>query len=440
MNTIKICWRLYKLRINIFFSLFLGLMLTANAQQKNQFVAINLHQFTLKNKPLYYIGANYWYGGTLGNTTAGKARLKTELDFLQKNGITNLRVMVGTEGSGQISGVQRVKPALQTRQGEFDLTQLDGLDYLLAEMGKRNMKAVLFLSNNWEWTGGFLQYLNWNGLISDSVIQRKLNWDEYRDYVSKFYTCGPCRNAYLKQVDLVLKRKNKYSGKKYINDEAIMAWEIANEPRPMRPSANNAYRIFIRDAAAHIKRIDKNHLVTTGVEGEMGTESMELYEAIHKDKNIDYLTIHIWPKNWGWFKGDDIETGFNSIINNTKQYILKHTAVAAKINKPLVIEEFGLPRDNHSFSPDASTTLRDSLYKAIFLLWSDNKANKGFIGGCNFWAFGGTARPLLGQVFWKDGDDYLGDPPMEEQGLNSVFDSDTSTWKLINSFSNPKSK
>jgi len=440
MNTIKICWGLYTLRINIFISLFLGLILSANAQQKNQFVTINLHQFTLKNKPLYYIGTNYWYGGTLGNTSAGKARLQTELDFLYKKGITNLRVMVGTEGSGQINGVQRVKPALQTKQGEFDLTQLDGLDYLLAEMGKRDMKAVLFLSNNWEWTGGFLQYLNWNGLIPDSILQRKLNWDEYRDYVSMFYTCGPCRNAYLKQVDIVLKRENKYSGKKYVNDEVIMAWEIANEPRPMRPSANDAYTIFISDVAAYIKRIDKNHLVTTGVEGEMGTESMELYEAIHKDKNIDYLTIHIWPKNWGWFKGDDIETGFNNIINNTKQYILKHAAVAAKINKPLVIEEFGLPRDHHSFSPDALTTLRDSLYKTIFLLWSESKTSKGFIGGCNFWAFSGTARPLPGQVFWKDGDDYSGDPPMEEQGLNAVFDSDTSTWKLIHSFSNPISK
>ena len=25
----------------------------------------------------------------------------------------------------------------------------------------------------------------------------------------------------------------------------------------------------------------------------------------------------------------------------------------------------------------------------------------------------------------------MGDPPMEEQGLNSVFDSDSSTWKVI---------
>jgi mannan endo-1,4-beta-mannosidase len=56
------------------------------------------------------------------------------------------------------------------------------------------------------------------------------------------------------------------------------------------------------------------------------------------------------------------------------------------------------------------------------------------IAGLNFWAFAGKGRPKEGQVFWKPGDDYLGDPPMEEQGLNSVFDSDSSTWKLVTTF------
>ena len=56
----------------------------------------------------------------------------------------------------------------------------------------------------------------------------------------------------------------------------------------------------------------------------------------------------------------------------------------------------------------------------------------GNFAGANFWAFGGTARPIKNQLFWKNGDDYTGDPPMEEQGLNSVFDSDKSTWKIIN--------
>ncbi|MDB5910067.1 MAG: mannanase [Massilia sp.] len=33
--------------------------------------------------------------------------------------------------------------------------------------------------------------------------------------------------------------------------------------------------------------------------------------------------------------------------------------------------------------------------------------------------------------WWKPGDDFIGDPPQEEQGLHSVFDSDASTLAII---------
>ena len=157
------------------------------------------NQFSLGNKPYYYIGANYWYGGYLGlgkNKKQGVERLQKELDFLKANGVTNLRVLAGAEGSGAINGIQRVKPALQPQQGIFDEKELDGLDVLLFEMGKRNMKAVVYLSNNWEWSGGFLQYLNWNNKLPDSILRRKLSWNEMRDYVSKFYTCKSCIEDY----------------------------------------------------------------------------------------------------------------------------------------------------------------------------------------------------------------------------------------------------
>lgn len=406
------------------------------AQQ--HFVKIANGKFNLNKKPLYYIGTNYWYGGLLGNTANGKLRLQKELNFLNKNGVSNVRVMIGAEGSGQINGVQRVQPALQPIQGKFNAEMLNGLDYLLVELGKRNMKAVLFLSNNWEWSGGFLQYLNWNGLLSDSILKRKLTWDENRDLVSKFYVCEGCKNAYKKQVEFILNRTNIYTSKKYINDEAIMAWEIANEPRPMRPAAIPAYKNWIADVASIIKQIDKNHLVTIGTEGYIGTENMEVYEAIHSNKNIDFLTIHIWPKNWNWFNGNDIEKDYENIIAKTKDYIIKHAAIAKKINKPLVIEEFGLPRDAILFSEKSTTIFRDKYYKEIFALWKKSANTSSSIAACNFWAFGGTARPKEDQIYWKNGDDYMGDPPMEEQGLNTVFDSDVSTWKLIQSFTKKK--
>jgi mannan endo-1,4-beta-mannosidase len=330
-----------------------------------------------------------------------------------------------------INGVIRVGPPLQPEQGKFDVDVLNGLDLVLAEMGKRNMKAVIFISNNWEWSGGFQQYLIWNGLVRKDQETRKLTWDEQRDIVSKFYGCAPCKESYNKHLDVLISRTNKITNRKYVDDPAIMAWELANEPRPMRSFANHDYVKWIGDVASAIKAKDKHHLVTIGHEGIMGSESLPLFEEIHAIPNIDYLTIHIWAKNWGWFSGDKLEEGFPNVMEKATAYIDQHVVVAKRLNKPLVIEEFGLPRDKHSFDTSAPTSLRDRYYAKILSYIGNQPGGNDGIAGANFWAFGGTARPIKGQVFWKTGDEYMGDPPMEEQGLNTVFDSDSTTWKLI---------
>lgn len=414
-------------------------MLLHDVSNAQSFVQRKQQQFFLDGKPFYYIGTNYWYGGLLGlekDAKRGKLRLQKELDFLHAKGVENLRVVVGGEGSGLINGVERIGPPLQPKQGKFNEAVLKGLDLLLAEMSKRKMKAVLVLSNNWEWSGGFQQYLIWNNLVPGDQKTRKLTWDEQRDIVSKFYTCEPCKEAYNKQANLLLNRTNSVTKQKYTSDPAIMAWELANEPRPMRPSSNEAYQQWISDAAAMIKAKDKNHLVTIGHEGDMGTENIRLFEAIHADQNIDYITIHIWPKNWGWFKDTSLAKGFSNVLAQTKNYIQQHAAIAQTLQKPMVLEEFGLPRDGHSFDPAAPTTLRDRYYENIFSFLQQSAASGGPIGGAGFWAFGGTARPHKGQIFWQKGDEYMGDPPMEEQGLNTVFDSDSSTWRVISSYAN----
>lgn len=408
-------------------------------KEGNSFVKRDGTTFLLNGKPYYFIGSNYWQGSLLPNKAFGKAgrqRVQHELDFLAKNNVTNLRIVVGAEGSGPIDGSYRVGPSLQPEKGKFSPDALQGLDYLLAEMGKRNMKAVLYLSNNWGWSGGFLQYLNWNGLLPDSVLKRKMSWDETREQVSRFYSCTPCKADYFRQVKEIIGRKNSFTHIPYADDPAIMAWEMANEPRPMRPSANSAYKQWIIETAALIKSIDNHHLVTIGTEGQASTDDdIEVYKDIHDNKNIDYLTIHVWPKNWGYFKDTAIAAGMSSIITNSETYIDKHIEIARSLNKPLVIEEFGLPRNLQSFDPASPATLRQEYYQTIFTIVKKNILNKGVIAGCNFWAFGGEGRPLKGQVFWKKGDSYLGDPPMEEQGLNAVFDSDSGMWQLIRTFS-----
>ncbi|HVF46534.1 MAG TPA: cellulase family glycosylhydrolase [Pyrinomonadaceae bacterium] len=404
--------------------------LVASSLAQGPFVAARGHQFILDGRPHYFVGTNYWYGGLLGlekDRKRGIERLRRELDFLKANGVTNLRIMAGAEGTGLLNGVERVGPPLQPAQGEFDESVLDGLDIVLVEMAKRKMHAVIFFSNNWEWSGGFQQYLIWNRVVPDKWLAAKPTWDELRDIVAQFYSCEACKVGYRKQADLIVKRTNKITKTKYVDDPTIFAWELANEPRPMRPAANEAYKKWIADAASHIRSIDKNHLITIGHEGRIGTESLRLFEEIHAGANIDYLTIHIWPKNWGWITGGDLKTGFANALDLSIKYIEENTTVAVRLNKPLVIEEFGLPRDAMSFDPGSPTSKRDEYYEKVL----SSVRTIPHIAGANFWAFGGTARPITGQPFWKAGDERMGDPPMEEQGLNTVFDSDSSTWSII---------
>ena len=405
--------------------------------QQPDFVRVQGQQFTLNGQPYRYIGANYWYGGLLatqGNT--GRKRLRKELNFLKKKGVTNLRVMVGAEGLTH--GYQyRVLQPLQPEPGKFDESIMAGLDYLLAELGKRDMKAVLHFTNTWEWSGGLGQYLEWNGYAGQPLPKAPgYDWGKYQAYIAQFYTCEPCKSQVDTYVRYVLGRTNSRTGTKYVDDPAIMAWEIINEPRPMGAAAIPAFEAWMKQVAALVKSVDKNHLLTTGSEGDIATDNnMAVYQRLHADPNIDYLTIHIWPKNWGWFRDTATAHSLPGVLSKTTAYVDKHAAVATELRKPLVVEEFGLPRDGQVFTPAASTALRDQYYAALFgMMTAGNSPASQSLAGYNFWSFGGAARPVPGQVFWKAGDAYLGDPGGEEQGLNSVFDSDKSTWKLIKSF------
>ncbi|MFN8251118.1 MAG: cellulase family glycosylhydrolase [Ferruginibacter sp.] len=391
--------------------------------------------FYINGQPYRFAGVNMWYAVLLaaGNKN-DRQRLVKELDFLKQNGVNNIRVLIGSQdGTKMISGVMPVHPAMQTAKNNFSETILKGMDFLLQQLEQRRMYAVFYFANNWEWSGGFLQYLNWNNKIADTTLAKKLGWDDYRDLVAPFYTCTECMDDYFAFVKKVLHRTSTITSKKYSASTAVMAWEIANEPRPMRPYAIPAYLDFIKNAAAQIRSLDKNHLVTAGVEGFNGTENLTVFAQLHRDSNISYATIHIWPKNWGWYKDSTFENDFTAVLQKTKDYIAVHDSVMLQIKKPLVVEEFGLPRDGFLFSPGSPTQYRNRYIEMMLQQLATKKQTA--LAGINCWAFGGYGKPAANETpFWKVGDDLLGDPPMEEQGLNTVFAADSSTWKIIRKF------
>ncbi len=107
-----------------------------------------------------------------------------------------------------------------------------------------------------------------------------------------------------------------------------------------------------------------------------------------------------------------------------REYVESHRRLTSK---PLVLEEFGFPRDSMAIEPGSPTTARDAYYKYVF----DLVEGESGLNGVNFWAWGGNVTPP--HSTWESGDPYTGDPAQEDQGLNSVFMADSSTIALIRS-------
>ncbi len=404
--------------------------------KKEKFITIDNGQFIKEGKPYYYIGTNYWYGAILASEGkfGNRERLLEELDIMKAHGIDNLRILAGAEGPD--GEPRRVTPALQIEPGKYNQELLDGLDYLLYEMGKRDMVAILFLNNSWEWSGGYSQYLNWNGYGQIPYPQWEGHtWPEFMSYAAQFHHCRPCKVQFFDHIKFLLKRKNKYSGKEYKEDATIMAWEIGNEPRAFSNENKPLLMDFVKETSEIIKSLAPDHLVTTGTEGSWGCEGdINLFKSIHSIGSIDYLTMHIWPFNWGWLNIEDIDGTIDTCLYLAGRYMDEHIAVAEELNKPIVFEEFGLPRDGFSFDPSSKTTARDRYFDFSFNIVYENAKSKGNLAGANFWTFGGTGRPNLSNEnhFWKQGDDIIGDPPQEEQGLNSIFSGDSTMSIILN--------
>lgn len=383
------------MRIKYFFRLLsLILMLGSAACSRNaatgDFARVENGRFIVEGRPYYFVGANFWYGAILASEGEGgdTLRLKRELDRLEKMGVTNLRILVGGEGEG-----------------------------------------------------GFIKYLEWAG-AGKAPLPTLAGWDPFSRYVSQYVQNDSCRVMFENHVRFIVSRTNSVSGLPYIDDPAIFSWQIANEPRPFGKDNREAFAKWIGGVAKLIKSLDPNHMVSTGSEGLIGCEGdIQLYEQIHAFPEIDYLNIHIWPHTWRWVPREDVRGNVATAIAKANEYIDLHLEVAKRLGKPLVVEEFGYPREEFSILKSSAVTGRDLFYKAIISRVAEGKESGSLMAGCNFWAWGGEAVTGAREAilvpgtstewFWKRGDAFTGDPAHEPQGLYSVFAGDKTTCAAI---------
>ncbi|ATY31708.1 glycoside hydrolase 5 family protein [Sphingomonas psychrotolerans] len=414
------------------------LALPLHAAAAPAFVRREGTRLLLGGRPYRFAGANLWHAAWLGATApfGDRARLTRELDMLAATGVTNLRILASAEDSPLKNSV---KPAFHgAALDSADPALLDGLDFCLAEMRKRGMKAVIYLTNFWEWSGGMMTYLYYvTGKYMD-VNDPAHPWPAFPNATAQFYANPKAVALNHAWVRRIVGRTNAITGTAYRDDPTIMAWQLANEPRPAGEIATAtpllpAYYAWIQGTAKLIKSLDSNHLVSTGSEGLKGSvESADIYRTAHAFAEIDYLTAHIWPLNWSWVDAKDIVGTHAAATAKVAEYLQQHQALAKEIGKPLVIEEFGYPRDGGGYDPQGSTRFKDLYYQQIYDAVLTSARTGGPVVGSNFWAWNGEGRAVHGDHRFKPGDTaWLGDPPHEPQGWYGVFDSDASTRAVI---------
>ncbi|HSC87288.1 MAG TPA: cellulase family glycosylhydrolase [Polyangiaceae bacterium] len=208
---------------------------------------------------------------------------------------------------------------------------LERLDFVLSEARRRGLTLILVLTNNWRDFGGVDQYLAWYGLENHAA----------------FFSDVRTRSAYRSWMEHVVGRINSIDGVPYREDPTIAAWELANEPRVsnlpllpgMAPPSPAPLTSWAHEMSQHLRTLAPNQMIGVGDEGFFEGDARPPYQlegygvdhaALTALPAIDFATAHLYPEHWGWTWPD------------SDDFIRRQSRLAARLGKPLVLEEFGV--------------------------------------------------------------------------------------------------
>ncbi|MGO7030238.1 cellulase family glycosylhydrolase [Rhizobium ruizarguesonis] len=187
---------------------------------------------------------------------------------------------------------------------------LQKVDFLIAEAAKRKLKLILAFVDFWAYTGGAQQMNAWYG-----------SSDKYT-----FFAADPrTRRDYKEWVRHVLSRVNTITGVRYSDDPTIFAWDLANEP-DIHPKP--LLHDWVSEMSAYVKSLAPKQLVTTG-HGNMDQKLSDM-----DIPSVDFGTWHGYP-SYAKMSHSDFDAR-----------IREYCAIGRDVGKPVILEEFGVPRSD----------------------------------------------------------------------------------------------
>ncbi|KAI0397364.1 glycoside hydrolase superfamily [Xylariaceae sp. FL0594] len=285
---------------------------TAGGSAPTGFPSTSGLKFKIDGKTGYFAGTNsYWIGFLTNNADVDKA-----LDDVKNAGLKILRVwgfndVTATPGSGTV-WFQKLSASGSTINTGAD--GLQRLDYVVSAAEKRGIKLIINFVNNWGDYGGIPAYVT-----------------AFGGSATTWYTNSAAQAQYRAYIKAVVSR--------YSSSPAVLAWELANEPR-CKGCATSVINKWASETSAYVKSLDPNHLVTLGDEGfglatgsdgsyPFGYSEGVDFEANLKIATLDFGTFHLYPESWG--------TTYD--WGNT--WVKAHAAACKAAGKPCLFEEYG---------------------------------------------------------------------------------------------------
>ena len=230
------------------------------------------------------------------------------------------------------------------------------------ELQKRGLFGIYMLSNFWQWSGGFAQYIAWAG--GGPIPYPPPGAGRQLGSCSRNRTGGSTRTQQGDGAVRRLRPVHRPAAQEQPDGDLGAGQRAARDDQPP------AFHDWIDKTARLIKSLAPGQLCTTGSEGLTGTPQYAGVDPVkdHASAAIDFICFHMWAENWNWVHGESIPTGYPKALGLAKKYVAKHAELAAKSGKPLLLEEFGFPRDGGSFDPASPTTFRDQYFQEVYAL------------------------------------------------------------------------
>ncbi|MFD2058421.1 cellulase family glycosylhydrolase [Mesorhizobium calcicola] len=335
----------------------LAIASTANDPSATSFIKTSGTNFTLDGSPFFVTGVNNHY-----LTYGSRDEVTRVLDDAVAMGANVVRIFLqpvigSVDGSvatiwdwrleGDASNLAAKGTYLlywdpsQNRMAINDGTNgMQKVDFLIAEAGKRHLRLIVAVLDFWAYTGGAQQMRAWYGSSDESTF---------------FFNDPRTKRDYRTWVRHVVQRVNPLTGLAYRDDPTIMAWELMNEGNAQPEALRLAWTA---EMSAYVKSLDPNHLVSSG--NGSGNANILVKLADLTIPTLDFGTWHGYPLY------------YNLTVQQFNDMIPEFCQVAARANKPVLLEEFGYARSNGN-SAGAYATWLDTLTRdrkcAGWIVW-----------------------------------------------------------------------